>query len=262
MLTRNTAKLSVDRLEDRWVPATLLDLTAAGSFGQIGDGVFAQYSGKSSVPTDTFVSIDSTGTEQGYNTDNVNQFDETASHSIRVSDLPVVQISGTDYVEFVLDAQEGNSKKASPLSLDDVAVFVGPVGNLTTFSALPGGGLGLNGLPAKYQMDATADNGVLLDAKLGGKSGADMLFYLPKSLLVLEGTSDPYVYLYSRFGVDGASDGKAESWQHGVGGSAAPSVAASIDASGLIVPPAPTVAPAPPTDTTGTDTTGDGTVWL
>ena len=57
MLTRKTAKLSVNRLEDRWNPA-VLDLTAAGAFGQVGDAVFAQFSGTSNVPTDTFLSID------------------------------------------------------------------------------------------------------------------------------------------------------------------------------------------------------------
>jgi hypothetical protein len=260
----------VNRLEDRWNPAPL-DLTAAGSFGQVGDAVFAQFSGTSNVPTDTFLSIDGTGTEQGYNTDNVSQFDEVASHSIRVSDLPVVTLGGAEYVEFLLDVQEGNNKTAAKISLDDVAVFVGPVGNLTTFAALPGGGIGLNGFPAKYHLDSVGgtDNGVLLNGRLGGKNGADMLFYVPKSLLTYEGEADPYVYLYSRFGVDAASSGKAENWSHGldangdgINDSVSPSTAATIDASGLVTPPSPPVVPVPPTG--GGDTGGgdDGTVFL
>jgi hypothetical protein len=263
MLTRKTAKLNVSQLEDRLVPA-ILDLTATGvEFGQVGAAVFARFTGTSGVPTDTFLSIDSHGTEQGYNTDNVSQFDEVVSHSIRVSDLPVVTFEGVPYREVLLDVLEGKSKRATPISLDDVAVFVGPVGNLTTFASIIGGGVSLNGFPAKYHLDSVngTDNGVLIDSKLAGTTGGDMLFYVPDSILTLDGTPDPYFYLYSRFGIDGAAEGKAESWMRGIGGSVSPSTAATIDASGLIVPPPPPpVAPvSQPVEETSDDS---GTVWL
>lgn len=273
MLTRNATRLSVNQLEDRWVPAAqVLDLTTAGAFGEVRGAIFAQFSGTKTANLNTFLSMDTARggtTEQGINTVAV-QFDEVSSHPIRLSDLPVVSISGVSYVEFLLDVDE--SRRHSQVSLDDLKVFAGPNANLAGLNLATAS---LNGLPAVYDLDGEfldsanpdpADWRIELDAGLNGKgkSTGTMLFYLPASVVTYSGEPDPYVYLYSRFGTTTAADGKAESWSHGVGMVVSPTTAGTIDASGLFAPPAspPTPPPPPPPPPPSDGGGDDGTVWL
>ena len=84
---------------------------------------------------DSFVRIQHHPTEQGYNTDNRPlQFDEktdaTFTHSIRVANVPVVNIGGTNYREFFLDVNENSSTPNRYLSLDKLQIFLGASGNL------------------------------------------------------------------------------------------------------------------------------------
>lgn len=274
MLTRNATRLSVNQLEDRLAPAAqFLDLTTAGAFGGVRGAIFAQFSGgKANV--DTFLSMDTARggfIEQGINTVAV-QFDEIASHAIRLSELPKVTIGGVQYAEFVLDVGESHSNPQ--VSLDDLKVFAGPVPNLAGLNLTTAS---LNDLPAVYNLDGEALEGaadpadwrIELDASLSnkGKVTGTMLFYLPVSVVVdpTGREADPYVYLYSRFGLNSPADGKAESWSHGnvLDGPVSPSTAGTLDASGLFTSPTSSPTPPPPSDETGGDTGGDdGGVWL
>jgi hypothetical protein len=265
MLARKTARLSVDRLEDRSVPAIIvpnpIPLTSTDATALIYGAYFRQDGNAVTQPTDTFLSMDTArgGTdEQGYNTDNTAQpLDTLVSHSVQLSAVPRVSINGANYLEFLLNVNETHSDPL--ISLDDLKVWVGPVPNLTGLD-VPNGAL--NGLTAIYDLDTelthqsslgptdtARDNWVVLDNKLGSRKGGDMLFYLPESAVGTD-PANQYIYLYSKFGVNNPADGKAESWSYGVGGSVAPAnIGATIAASSLVqnlTNPFPPVPPAPP----------------
>ena len=88
-------------------------------------------------------------------------------------------------------------------------------------------------------------NWVKLDASLNHGSGSgDMLFFVPDSVFACAG-SNPYVYLYSKFGVNYATNGGFEEW--------APAV-------GPFNPPAPP--PPPPASISGTVTDGSGALVM
>src|ERR1043166_2586871 len=125
-------RLTLEQLEDRSVPSTTpLDLTTPGISGSINGAVFQQltFQPAGCGVIDSFVRVQASGratVEQGYNTDGKHQFDEkngNFTRSLLLSDVPVVNIGGVPYREFVLDINQSGS---SPLlSLDELRFFVG-----------------------------------------------------------------------------------------------------------------------------------------
>src|SRR3954468_23708458 len=111
-----------------------LDLTFDGASGAINGGVF-QTAGVQAAGTgifNTFVRVQNTGTEQGYNTDAAAQFDEKASfhHSVLLNNIPIIIGDGTGgteegvaYREFRLDLNEANGSTNPFLSLDKLQIF-------------------------------------------------------------------------------------------------------------------------------------------
>src|SRR3989338_1858801 len=106
--------------------ALALDLSAAGSSGFVNGAFFsrtvAQGSGTGNI--DPFVRIQENGSEKGYNTDGTLEFDTkpgTWTHSLLLSSVPIVNIVGTAYYEFLLDAAEpsGNS-----LTIDTLTFYL------------------------------------------------------------------------------------------------------------------------------------------
>lgn len=189
--------------------APTLDLTTAGSYGQINGALFYQADPR---PTGTgyirsFVRIqDQPGTEEGYNTDGRPlQFDENTSaeftRSLRLADVPVVNTGGIDYREFLLDINESNGGDKNFLSLDKLEIYLGHAPNLLGYPT---------GLGAKvYDLDEGGDNWILLDYDLNSGSGSgDMFAYIPDSSF----TGGDYVYLYSRFGDNATCSAGFEEW--------------------------------------------------
>lgn len=271
MLTRKTAKLSLNQLEDRWNPAEL-DLIANTQIA-VNGGILARFGeNQSAVKLETFLAIkgDANLSESGLSTNGPSQFtDVVKTHAVRLADLPRVTIGSDTYVEFLLEVQE--SRKTPLISLDSLMVFTAPVDNLTNivFDPTSGPRLGNQYSPGfnlddGSWLDGALDNWVKLDDSLSGRAG-DVLFYVKESTLA----ANEFVYLYSAFGAQFAAgygnDGNAEVWSHGVDGSVSPATAATIAASDLFTPPPP---PAPPpADTTssgdsGTTSGDDGTLWL
>jgi hypothetical protein len=163
----------------------------------------------------SFVRIQHSPTEQGYNTDKRPvQFDEKTdpnfTRSLAVANVPIVNINGTNYREFFLDINENNSTNGHYLSLDKLQIFLGASGNLGNYAASGTGGLTgtLNGLSPIYTMDTGVgigdlqDNWIKLDYSLnnGGSGKSDMVAYIPDSLFTNTG-ANPFVYLYSQFGI-------------------------------------------------------------
>ena len=199
------------------VHAAMLDLTTVGAWGTINGANFQQFSdgAAGSGNIDSFVRIQKTGVEQGYNTSGRPvEFDENTSlsftHSLLLSEVPIVTNGGTSFREFLLDI---NQSGVNLLSLDDLEIALHASGDLIEYSTI-------FALPI-YDMNAPGeDNWVKLDYSLNAGSGAgDMLAYIPDSFFMDEfGVYlNDYVYLYSKFGENlGANDG-FEEWAHGVG---------------------------------------------
>ncbi len=193
--------------------AVLLDLTTVGSSGTIGDGMFFQADPQ---PTGTgyinsFLRVQMNGSEQGYNTDGRLEFDEKKGNytrSLRVDEVPVVNINGTNYREFILDINERHRGDDSLLSLDQLQIWLEGASDLTDYST--------NFSNLIYDLDATADNWLLFDYSLNHGSGSgDMFAYIDDSLFA--GPND-YVYLFSRFGDHNSSDAGFEEWAVREGG--------------------------------------------
>jgi len=215
-----TTRLGVEQLEDRVVPSgTPLDLTTAGAIATLNsqsdvtDGPVAIFQQVSTQPTGTgviqsFLRVENHGAnqtvEQGYNTNaRPTQFDEKTDHNftraIKLSEIPVVTIDGVAYRQFLLDANQPGS---SPLlSLDQLRIYEADTPNLTGYDS---SNL-LAGRSALFDLDSGdtgGDTWVKIDTSLNHGSGSgDIVINIADRLFTPSGTSsNPYVYLYSRFG--------------------------------------------------------------
>jgi len=206
-------------LEDRaLLSAAPVDLTTVGAHGTANGALFAQ---TEIQPTGCgvihdFLRIQGHGAaiQQGYNTDSRPlQFDEKVSHtftrSIQLSDVPVVQIGGVDYREFLLGVNQSSSTPL--LSLDKLRIYVGARGDVYGYDATAGT---LPGQTAVYDMGD--NNWVALNATLShGNGSGDMFVYIPDRVFLANVTAtnpNPYVSLYSLFGAHYGANGGFEQW--------------------------------------------------
>ncbi len=192
--------------------ANMVDLTSAGSSGNINGAQFFQYS--ASLPTGTgvfgpFLRVQQNGIESGYNTNGPLEFDTksgTWTHAIKLGDIPLIN----GYRQFSLDINESMGQTNSLLSLDQVELFVANNANLTGYSAGS-----FAGATKVYDMDnplgnPIPNNWVKLDyATSGSGSGrADMLMYVPDLYFTAGGANaNSYIVMYSKFGTVFGADG-------------------------------------------------------
>lgn len=199
--------------------ATILDLTSAGADGFINGAYFLQIAPQ---PTgtgfiDSFVRMQSPGSatvEEAYNTrvNGVlnNDSDDPHNHELLLSDLALVNIGGINYRKFLLDTAEPNSGQDSLLSLDEIQIFRSSIPNQSVTSFSGSGLLNLASSSLVYQLDGGSDNWIKLDASLNhGNGSGDMFAFIPDSLFT---GSYPYVYLYSKFGLNKEATGSFEEW--------------------------------------------------
>jgi hypothetical protein len=194
------------------------DLTTAGSSATIGGAIFetntVQPTGSGVIHS--FVRI-STNDDivQGYNTDaRPLQFDEnnsgTFTRSQAVADLQVVNKGGVDYYAFLLDINQQGSDPL--LNLNDLEIYLGDAPDL--LSLTPGSGFGIHSTLV-YDIDALADSGLLLGYNLNSGSGSgDIWAFIPKAKFT---GPNPWVYLYSSFGVPNNNNDGYEEWAAVVG---------------------------------------------
>lgn len=214
------ARLELETLEDRVVPSAAVpdvDLSTRGAVGEANQALFRQYDAQ---PTGTgvinsFVRLQAKGAttaaHQGFNTDaRPLQFDENKSpqftRSLKLADVPEVNIGGVLYREFLLDI---NQKASQPfLSLDELRLYVGDRPDLANYNTTDNT---LDGLAPVFDLDAGADRWVKLDARLNQGSGkGDALVYIPSSAFA--GQSGEYLYLYSKFGLNFMGNAGFEEW--------------------------------------------------
>ncbi len=199
------------------VAGPTLDLTTAGSSGYIDLAYFVQVDPQTTGTgmIDPFVRLSTNqGISQGYNTDaRPLELDENSSpqftRSLLLNNVPSVSLNGTLYREFLLDINQQGTLAGSLLSLDTIEIYLAGAGDLTGYPASLG--------TLIYDMDAGADNWILLNYRLGCGSGSgDMLAYIPDSLF--DESYGNYVYLYSRFGEHAANTAGFEEWAVRVSG--------------------------------------------
>ena len=182
-----------------------------------GTGIFGRDSGG------VFLTIHGKDVEQGYNTSAKDVMDTKRvpqwNHELRTSDLNTVDIGGDTYVPFLLDINEPANKN-NLLSLDDVRIFISPNAGISHQSLEDM--LSDPNMTLIYSLDTTfgdSNSWVLLDYNRSGSGSgsADMGLFVPADLFAGASASD-YVYLYSKFGGDGASaEGGFEEWTLGAG---------------------------------------------
>ena len=210
-----SVRLNLESLEDRLVPA-MLDLTTVGAIGSLNGGIFEQNATQpvGSGVINSFLRLQAkhatSGIAQGYNSDaRPVQFDEKVSpvftRSLLLSDVPLVNVGGTFYREFLLDINQTNSQPL--LSLDELRFYVGAVPNLTGYDPSSNH---LAGIAASF--DLGAGNWIELNSGLNPGSGiANMVALVPDSSFA-GAPAGSYLYLYSKFGVNLPAHGGYEEW--------------------------------------------------
>jgi hypothetical protein len=208
MSLKNNARLSVERLDDRTLPAVL---NLAGAATEVAaDGFIARRVDGADVADFTrFVRLQGFGTEEGYNTTaRRTQFDEIRGPNIQsaltLGEVPVVVVNGVAYREFVLNVNQ--NRFASRLALDEVQVFLGDTANRTGYRSARGGTLG--GERPVFDLDARQNNTIVLNDRANGAGFGDMVLLIPDAAFAGAG-DDAFVTLYSRFT---RSNGGSETW--------------------------------------------------
>ncbi len=199
--------------------AGIVDLTEANSSGSINDALFVwtNFNSTGTGVIDPFIRIKTNDDiEQGYNTDYRSkdpvypEFNEEANplhnHSLLLSRVPVVNIGGTDYREFLLDINQNGNTNGRYLSLDELEIYVANSGSLYGYPNL---GTLIYDMDEGLSEEDALNNYVLLNYKLNNGSGSgDMFAYIPSNLFV----GGSYVYLYSKLGVNNPNTADFEEW--------------------------------------------------
>jgi hypothetical protein len=195
------------------VSAKVIDLTGSNDSGRVNN---AQFDWTPSQPTGTgfiqsFLRVQASPTEQGYNTSGGTPFDDKAgpfTHDITVADLneTIEVIDGVSYFKLLLDVNEPGGGQ-SLISLDRLEFYTSPEGGKTTEDV---GSLGI----LRWSLDTGGNNSVLLDAARNHGSGSgDMFAYIPVKRFRNALPTD-FVYMYVEFGTSAgaSSEGGFEEW--------------------------------------------------
>jgi len=190
--------------------AAPLDLTQPMSFGFIGSTRFETVDFRSAGTgvIDSFVRIQRSETEQGYNTSGRPvRFDENTSpnftRDLTFGEIPTRVVEGVSYKEFMLDINQTN---ANPLlSLDQVKIYTSSTGGQTQANPDNLGAL-------VYSMDAGGDNWVKMDYSLASGSGQGDIRMLVPVTAFGAANSGTFIYLYSFFGTNIATNDGFEEW--------------------------------------------------
>lgn len=216
-----TLALSLPTIHETSAAVLAVDLSStATNSGTITSGgntltfAFDQTQPSGTGVLNSFLRVQKNRNEQGYNTNANKVFDNKGGNFTR--DVQFGELQSTDgFYQFVLDIGEpGNN--GSLLSLDGLKLFSSTTGGQSSQSVDPNGNA--NGISGTllWDMDATVDNYVLLDAKRNGKPGngvSDMLLKVPETVFAGQNANN-YFILWSRFGLQpgSGSAGTFEEW--------------------------------------------------
>lgn len=171
------------------------------SLGSSGTGIF-----------NSFVRLQGSPNEDGYNTDGKIEFETKAgawTKAIKVSGIPVVNEGGVDYWELFVDINDSNTDPK--ISLDDLEVYYTTNARLTNYA------FGANA-EKQYDFDGT----ILINDVNQGSGRGDLRYLIPLTNIALpancdylNAACDRYFVLYSQWGMTAGypSDGGFEEWK-------------------------------------------------
>jgi len=186
----------------------VLDLSTAGASGSINGAFFQQISPQSMAGKiiEPFVRIQHNFCEEGFNSSGFTSGEPDSgmdrgdvlvgpyTRDLLLADVPVVDLTGVAYRQFLLDINEVTGSGAH-IDLDDLVIYQSNTAASATRTALT----------PIYDLDGAGARHILLNYDLNTSSGAgDLVAYVPNSVFGPE----TYVYVYSRFG--DSSDGFEE----------------------------------------------------
>lgn len=154
-----------------------------------------------------FLTVDqqgSAGTEAGYNTDGVTEFETVPSGttSLMLSDIPIVDFGlPSMYREFAFVLNQTGSN--STLSINQIQLFRVNAGNLTGYPDF-----GIGAMPI-FNWESNGET-LTVDDFVPGVSDAEMLMYIPEDAFDL-GSGD-FVMLYMNAGDPDPADAGADKW--------------------------------------------------
>jgi hypothetical protein len=167
------------------VPNPAGNLVISANFIKAGTGIF-----------DPFLTIQASGTEQGFNS--VTQPLDTKRAPVDTHELTKLQLvtsttqTGVEYYSFLLDVNESNNPLTSFITVDALKIYTSPT-MLGTLSELETSGT------LRFNLDANEDNTLVYNDANSGSGEGDIAFFVPVSAFV--GVPDNYfVYIYQQFG--------------------------------------------------------------
>ena len=185
-----------------------IDLTAEGSETTIGGVIFqdADNIGSGTGNYEPFLAIrDNDGNEAGFNTDTDSNvasnpnIDQSKTHSVLLSTMPIIVIDGVEYFEIRLDINETNSDEL--VSLNQFKLYAGPNDlDPTVGTNLVDTLAELQSLDLVYDMDAGEDRRLLLNEVSTGSGTDDYSILIPVSLFDGYDLSTTYMFLYAEMG--------------------------------------------------------------
>jgi len=211
--------------------ATVVDLTTSlSASGTIGNALFfasdQQAAGTGFI--DSFLRVQASPTEQGYNTDGGFPFDDkdphNFQHSVLLSSLSQFTINGTEYFKFMLDANQSGTSNHT-FTMTQLQFYTSNDGAQTTTIFNPDGTLPLGHLAYNMNIGGGTDNSVIVTATGSGKY--DAIVYVPVSDFNL---SDKFVILYFA----GQGNGGFEEWTAAINVNPVPEASAFFPVIGLL----------------------------
>jgi len=211
--------------------ATVVDLTTSLSASGTINGALFSASDQQPAGTgfiDSFLRVQASPTEQGYNTDGGFPFDDknphNFQHSVLLSSLSEFNISGTEYFKFMLDANQSSGSNHT-FTMTQLQFYTSNNGAQTTTSFNADGTLPLGHLAYNMNVGGGTANSVITTATGSGKY--DAIVYVPVSDFNL---SDKYVILYFA----GQGNGGFEEWTAATNVAPIPEASAFFPVIGLL----------------------------
>ncbi|CAN7345707.1 beta strand repeat-containing protein [Rhizobium sp. LjRoot254] len=216
-----------------------INLTAAGASTTINGAIFVDSAnvGSGTGNYNTILAIsDNDGNETGFNSDDTQpldpsneDIDQSKTHTVLLSTVPVTIVNGVEYYEFRVDLNESNSNPGGQISLDTFKIYSSTDGTIQKLAVL-------EAQTVAYDMDAGGDKTLLLSEVSTGSGTDDYAVLVPVSSFAGADPATTYMYLQVGMGFKGGdyvSQGGFEEWNLQSAGSLTGTKFEDLDGDGI-----------------------------